>query len=115
MNITKGDYIQGYEMYGNEIRQTKGWVRSVHNDGENIHFGIKADDEFHGARGTTLRTEYGRVIVLNENTGEEIRQQTGFTITCNNCGKENDFKVNGVTGHGVNLKCDCDNDQDIFW
>lgn len=42
--------------------------------------------------------------------------RNGFTITCDSCGKEDEYSVHGVSGHGVEIICnDCGNKENIFW
>jgi hypothetical protein len=64
MTIQKDDYIQGNEYFGHEIRRISGWVDSITNDGEHFFYNIQADDEYGGARGTTIYSELGKVTKL---------------------------------------------------
>lgn len=125
MTIATGSYISGFEAYGpnNRIIQTKGWVNNVRTDGEHLYYDVRADDSFNGARGTTLSTEYGGIVKLDRYTEEPIEKRTGFTITCNQCGAQNDYHIHGRSGYGVTITCACgckdedgdDNSEDIFW
>jgi ribosomal protein S27E len=37
-------------------------------------------------------------------------------MKCNNCEKEDDFSVHGVSGYGVEIECNgCGNKEEIFW
>lgn len=64
MGIKKDDYIEGYEYYGHTVKKVKGWVNSVNNDKENFFYNIQADDNWKGARGTTIESKLGRVSKL---------------------------------------------------
>lgn len=64
MVITKNDYIEGIEHYGQSTKKVCGWVDSISNDGEHFVYSIQADDEWEGHRGTMIFSELGKVIKL---------------------------------------------------
>lgn len=116
MAIIQGDYVQGYEHYGTKIRKTKGWVNSVTTNGEFIHYDVRADDHWKGSRGTTLTTELGKVIKIDESTGYPLEQNSGFNVICKNCGEQNSSSLQTVSRHGITMACDyCDNLDTIEW
>jgi hypothetical protein len=65
VDIKKDDYIEGYEYYGSTIKKIKGWVDKVGTMDDYLYFNIQADDNWKGARGTSICTDLGEVVKLD--------------------------------------------------
>lgn len=66
--ILKGYYIEGKELYGDQVRTVRGWVSMISLTNEDKTYYIKADDEFKGVRGTLIYESLGPVRILKDLT-----------------------------------------------
>jgi len=75
--MNKGDYVEGYEYYGNKIQKMRGWVARVDVVG-NIE--IKCDDWFRGARCNLLDPELGDIKIVEEELGWYLKRDGYYYI-----------------------------------
>ena len=75
--FNKGDYVEGFEHYGEKVQRMRGWVGEVYGDGSVY---IKCDDGYNGARGNNLSPELGEIKVVNEEPGW-YTSEGNYTIT----------------------------------
>ena len=68
--FNKGDYIEGYERYGNKIQKMRGWVNNLYNNGD---VEIQCDDWFNGARANLLLKELGEIKIVEGEQGNIYR------------------------------------------
>lgn len=55
MDLLKvGDYVEGYENYGEKIARVRGWITDIKVFSNRISIEIKCDDSYQGARGNNL-------------------------------------------------------------
>ncbi len=87
--LKKGDYVEGYEYYGEKIQRMRGWVGEVYSDGSVY---IKCDDWCNGARGSNLHSELGEIKVVEEVPGWYLDK-----------GK---YKIRLMDGDVTEIKCD---------
>ena len=105
--LKKGDYVEGYEYYGNRIQKMRGWVEKVYGDGS---VSIKCDDWHNGARENNLHSELGEIKVVEEVPGWYLDKNRYTIETIDGDVTEVDCDVilhqvncKGVMGSGVAL------------
>lgn len=105
--LKKGDYVEGYEYYGEKIQRMRGWVEKVYGDGS---VSIKCDDWHNGARGSNLHSELGEIKVVEEVPGWYLDKNRYTIETIDGDVTEVDCDVilhqvncKGVMGSGVAL------------
>lgn len=87
--FNKGDYVEGFEHYGEKVQRMRGWVGEVYGDGSVY---IKCDDGYNGARGNNLSPELGEIKVVNEEPGWYI--------------SEGNYTITNVDGDVTEVECD---------
>jgi O-acetyl-ADP-ribose deacetylase (regulator of RNase III) len=105
--LKKGDYVEGYEYYGEKIQRMRGWVEKVYGDGS---VSIKCDDWYNGARENNLHSELGEIKVVEEVPGWYLDKNRYTIETIDGDVTEVDCDVilhqvncKGVMGSGVAL------------
>lgn len=63
-SIQVNDYIEGVEEYGSSYKVITGWVDNISIWNGEYRFNIQADDNWNGARGTTIFSEFGKINKL---------------------------------------------------
>lgn len=68
--VQVGDYIEGYEFIGTgiffKIHKTRIIVNNIINRPDGLIYEGKADDSYGGARGTCIRSELGKVRIIED-------------------------------------------------
>lgn len=64
MDIRIGDYIEGSEYYGSNVRRIRGWVRKINRVHGKLVITIQCDDGYNGRRANEVYEEIGEIIVL---------------------------------------------------
>jgi len=65
MDLRIGDYIEGSEYYGSNVRRIKGWVRKIHRVAGKIVVTIQCDDGYNGRRANEVHEELGDIVIIS--------------------------------------------------
>lgn len=62
----EGDYVEGFEFYGNTVKKVRGWVDYTREYDNSLVIHIQCDDEFEGHRGNYIYESLGEIKLLEE-------------------------------------------------
>lgn len=65
MDIRIGDYIEGSEYYGSNVRRVKGWVRKMNRIAGKLVVTIQCDDGYKGKRSNEVYEELGDIVIIS--------------------------------------------------
>lgn len=65
-SLEVGDYIEGHEYYGSNVRKIKGWVEEIKGKFGSLAVTIKCDDGYKGRRKNQVYEHLGDIEIISK-------------------------------------------------